>query len=215
MTKRFRSLFLGLLIIAPAFFSLTSCNDDDDSPSNQFSVDGSSNALRNGYVRVNDNTTDDNGVNGSQHSIYLTSEGLTIEDDQFEGRGNVIAFALFSPSGTELLPGEYAINRNGNVGDALQVIGIVNLEQTASGQEFDAGYMAYSGTVKVGFANGQYTFDVDVTSFTKVNEENDEEVIGGGFTAHFTGTLEDITPPAEDDALGRISAERLLPLIKY
>lgn len=158
--------------------------------------------------------TDDNGATGSQHSIYLTSEGLTIEDDNFEGTGDVLALAIFSPSRTNLIPGDYEITQEGNVGDVMQLIAIKGFEDTASGQQFDAGYIGYQGTVKVGFANNEYTFDINVTSFVKVDEESEEEVVGGNFSAYFRGTLEDITPPEEEDELSRRPAGEVLPLIR-
>jgi hypothetical protein len=181
-------LFLFALI---AVFSISSCNDDEDGPSNSARVEDDKISLSKGYIITDDNVVDDEEETGSVHTIYLMSKGLTLDADnnEIDGEGDVVAFALFSASNNELDEGIYEIKSEQLPGSATQFIMATAYNWNDGVPEYDNSYTGTYGTIDVSKSGDTYTLKFRVTSYM-VNDGGGAEEGDDELTGYFKGKLE-------------------------
>lgn len=201
---------LGLFSVALILtFGISSCGDDDNGPSDSASVEDDKVSFAKGYIISTEDVEDADGETGSTHIIYLMSKGLSIdaENNEIDGEGNVVAFALFSSSNDELDEGTYEIKSESLPGNAQQFVMATEYNYNGGTPEFDNSYTGTYGTIEVKKSGDTYTFKFRVTSYT-VNDGGGAEPGDDEITGYYKGKLEVVELPETT----RVSSDATFPL---
>lgn len=191
-------LFLFALVVT---IGLSACSDDDEGPSDSASVEDDKVSFARGYILTEEDVEDDDGETGSTHLIYLMSKGLTVdaENNEIDGEGDVVAFALFSASNDELDPGIYEIRPEQLPGNATQFVMATEYNWNDGSPEYDNMYQGSYGTVEVSKSGSSYTFKFRVTSYL-VNDGGGAEEGEDEITGYYNGKLEVVEIEEEETA---------------
>jgi len=157
--NRFR-LLLTLLII-PLLFQ--ACNKDDDEvvQKNHILYNDAEYGLDDGFFQFFGKL--DPSATGFNFDIYLFSSGLTFNNNQFNGSGNLIFFEMFSSVSSELATGTYTFDSNetGNANTFDDGFLIINFDvSTQTGTQV----IINGGTVKVTKTDTMFEFNIDCTT---------------------------------------------------
>lgn len=178
--------FLHALLLATAVFGFSSCSDDDDGPSNNFTYDGTTR----GIVGVGELIIDDSpgeGENGTDiyfHQLTLLSAELSANTKTISGVN--IGFTSHT---SDVTAGTYTFTGSDNSGKDLELYyGTISIDYdltTGDGKSYD--FVTGTATVKV--SGETYTIDAEGTAST------DGTATGAkAFKIHYSGKLDKTTP---------------------
>lgn len=185
--------FLSLIACLSAAVALSSCDDDDDeAPKNQFSVDGESYSLQNGYHVVTEEGVDDNGDEAYTHVVYLTDADLEWEEDDGElftdGEGSLVGLEFVLDS-DELEEGEYDLDlSNYEVGNVTYLDAATEYSAIDGVVDYDKFFRCTDGTVTISKSDNGFIFEVTNTSV----EDEDGDEVDGELKVYFKGELEEL-----------------------
>lgn len=179
-----------LLLMAASAFILPACGDDDTAPSNQIKMDGMTIKLTEADVESELNIDDELGAY-SYHTFYLTSEGLSMDENgSLSGSGDMIVFGLVSETTTELEEGTYTLGLHTEIGD----VEFFEVYSDLTESSLDTYYAAYRGTIKVTkTGEDKYTLAFNFDVFTSQKETEEEEFVDGKIQGNYKGVVELIT----------------------
>lgn len=184
--------FLSLIACLSAAVALSSCDDDDEAPKNQFSVDGESYSLQNGYHVVTEEGVDDNGDEAYTHVVYLTDADLEWEEDDGElftdGEGSLVGLEFVLDS-DELEEGEYDLDlSNYEVGNVTYLDAATEYSAIDGVVDYDKFFRCMDGTVTISKSDNGFIFEVTNTSV----EDEDGDEVDGELKVYFKGELEEL-----------------------
>lgn len=115
-----------------------------------------------GYITDLGFFIDPSGAKGRNYLIVLTGNELlyNLKIGDFEGKGDLIAFGLFSPSRQELKEGTYTIQSLNEIGSSFSVIAR-NYNNDESNNEYTH-YWAQHGTIDVQKSGEGYKLTLDL-----------------------------------------------------
>lgn len=173
-----RIRFLLILLIISLLFQ--TCNKDDDEvvQNNHILFNDAEYGLDKGFFQFFGKL--DPSDTGFNFDVYLFSSGLTFNDNQFSGSGNLIFFEMYSPVSSELATGTYTFDSNetGNSNTFDDSFFIINFDvANETGTLVDIS----GGTIKVTKTDTTYEFVIDLTT-------TDSKIL----TGFYKGILEQI-----------------------
>ena len=170
-------LLLTLLII-PLLFQ--ACNKDEEEvvQKNHILYNDAEYSLDDGFFQFFGKL--DPGATGFNFDVYLYSSGLSFDNNQFSGTGNMIFFEMFSAVSSELATGTYTFDANetGNANtfdDGFFIINFDVVNETGTLVDISG------GTVKVTKTDTTFEFVIDCTTTN-----------GKTLTGFFKGILDQI-----------------------
>ena len=190
-----RKLTNSLLMLLTSAFLMFACGGDDADPKKQFTVEGESYALKNGYFSLLGSGEDDDGNEIFGHYVLLTGGDLEVDGGEFDGEGDMMQFMLIG-SDEDIAEGTYEFGDDEEAGVFGQFIAYTDYKG-ASGS-YDRIFGAAEGTIKVSKSGDKYTFKVNITEFITLDEEGHEVEGDGSIKGYFKGELEDVTPEEEE-----------------
>lgn len=189
-----------LLMFVTSAFLMFACGDDEDPKKNQFTVEGESYELSQGFTFLSEEDEDEDGNPIFVHVVYLTGKDLEISDDDgivLTGNDDIFAFALVSPS-DEIEEDTYEIDDDEVAGTIPQVLIYTDYEAHEGGSPtYDGIFGGTDGTIKISKSGDKYTFEINITEFQTVDEEGATVDGEGSIKGYFRGELEVF----ENDAL--------------
>ncbi len=182
--------FLSLIACLSAAVALSSCDDDDDEPINQFTVDGESYPLQNGYHYVAEEEADENGEEAYSHVVYLTDADLELELDGgsllTDGEGSIVALSFVLDS-DELEEGEYDFDTDYEIGN-VTYLDVATEYSYTNAASYDELYRCTDATLTISKSGDSFIFEVTNTSV----EDEDGDEVDGGLNVYFNGELEEL-----------------------
>jgi hypothetical protein len=164
-----KKLYLLLLVLAV----LSSCKkDEDDGPSSNVKYDGKTYPLAKAYIE-NYGEWDDGLYN---FDLTLTSESVTVTEDDASGVGNIVYFEMLSSSPTELAAGTYTFSASFSTANTF--------DEGFIGLDFDIAN--FTGTI-LNLVGG--TVEVKKDGATYTITFNGVLASGKSVTGTYTGTL--------------------------
>jgi hypothetical protein len=160
------------LLLAALAISTFSCKKDDEKPANKFTYDSKTYTLKSGTVDLDTDDQDDDPL--YYHDIILYS-GVTIDNHDFTGTGNVISFDIASATGSvEAGVYNYSDASDYKAGDLTGLSVFINYNTTAqTGDKFEL----TAGKATITKSGETYTIDIEGTVNSKA------------VTVHFSGLL--------------------------
>ncbi|MEO0787461.1 MAG: hypothetical protein AAFY36_02300 [Bacteroidota bacterium] len=165
--------FFALLAIAIVPF--TGCGNDDDSDGstqNQFTFNGTSYNIANGFLEE----FGSNGNGSFDWDVYLVSSGISVSGADLTGTGDLVYLDLNTDSSEGLVEGTYNFsNDRDNLTIVDGTVG-VDFDLSGGGGTFAA---VTGGTVTVDIDGNQTTISFNLTTNS-----------GGNLTGNWRGTLQ-------------------------
>jgi hypothetical protein len=161
------------LLLTALTISFFSCKKSDEKPANKFTYDSKTYALKSGTVDLDTDDQDDDPL--YYHNVILYT-GLTIENHDFTGTGNVISFDIASATGS-VEAGVYNfddVEANYKAGDLTGLSVFINYNTSAKTGDR---YELTAGTATITKSGETYTIDITGTANSKA------------ITIHFSGLL--------------------------
>ncbi len=155
---------LSVLLLILATTGCKKDKDDDKSPANYFTYDGTTYELSQGFLENYGQWELDEGFN---LDVTMVSKGLTAvetggELTTFSGTGDAVVFEMYSTSAGELVAGDYVYGEDsfdpGTFEFGALMIGFTGPDQFGEGVYFTG------GTVNVKKSGSQYEISFDCTA---------------------------------------------------
>jgi len=172
-----RKKLQSTLLLAVLTITIFSCKKSDEKPSNHFTYDSKSYAIKSGITDLDTESTPSTADNSPVyfHDLYLMTSGLTTSGGDVTGKGSVVSLTLSSATST-IDAGTYIFNGDEDVEVAGKMKGLVLINYNSSDNSGNR-YEFTAGTAIVAKTGDVYTVDVTATA-------NNSQVV-----AHFSGTV--------------------------
>lgn len=175
------TLLLPLLSCLAVAMFISSCGKDDEGIPNRLIIDGTIYALSKGYISGYGVEEDANGNLGSIYEVLFTSSGITFNDDDLTGTGQILYMALFSRSTIELAAGTYDVRDTFLEGSVLESFAADGNFTTGN----VSGYEIISGTLTISKSGNSWVFNFN---FSARNDTGGTVTVTGSYS----GTLEEV-----------------------
>lgn len=175
---------LHALLLATAVFGFSSCSDDDDGPSNNFTVNGTTKGIQTAIAFYSDNANEDaNGNTYYSHDLQFVDVAITTTS----GKYSSFDFNINS-STTTLADGTYVVveDENNTSDKALQIwYGGASIDAVIDGSD-GTEYEIISGSATIKKSGDSYT--VDLTG--KAVKEGEAASTATDVKLHFSGKFQ-------------------------
>lgn len=153
---QFFKIISFIVLLSILTFS-SSCKKDDASPSNQFTLNGESFDLSQGFIEE----YGDNGNDSYDFDVTLLSSGINYSESQsFSGSGNILYLDLNTSSEDGLVSGKYNYANDRDVFTLVDAIIATDYDViNETGNEFEV----IGGSVDLDVDGSEVTIDFDLT----------------------------------------------------
>lgn len=181
------TLRLLSMVAILALVSLSSCKDDDESPSSFVTFDGNTKAINASYLSYRTSAGDGpQGVVYYRHELDLLGSGLSIKNNEITGKGDLV-YLIVTSSTTGLDEGTYTYGDHNDLANRVPlkvwVAGYyVNINTETLDSDADHEFTAVS--LKVTKSGDKYIIDIDGTAS------------GKPIKVHYEGSLVSVAEPS-------------------